>query len=446
MQGRQAGAMRRGAFFLAFMATPAAASDGFDLSGYQRSRLEFVSGDIRPGGSEQSALMLRTVIAARIGDGPVRLNAELWDARAYAIAPGTRLNTGEVNALEPSVLNIAVDLRGLSRRLGDGGRATLTTGRMLVNIGSRRIVAAEDYRNTILSSTGVRLDLGNRQWGGTLVWVMPQQRLPDDPARLRRAAIVLDRDNLDLTLWGGDIVRHLPGLDVEASLIHLSEHDQPALASRDRQLTTASLRVLKPRRVGRWDVELEGGWQWGAASRSTSASSARLPVAAWFAHADLGHSWAGPWQPRLSLLAELASGDRPGGTIRRFDPLFGIRQPDFAPGSLYAYMGRTNVMTVGVRAEIARPRGDAFISLKPMWAQSRSDQFSQSGARDPAGLSGRFAGWEIGSRVRHWLVKDRLRVEADGLMLLRRGLLRNAPGLPAGDHVAYGSLALQASF
>lgn len=424
---------------------PAAAA-GFDLSGYQRSRIEAVSGDVRPGNREQSALMMRTVIAARVGDGPVKLNAELWDARAFAIAPGTRLSTNDVNAVEPVVLNLTADLRALARRLGTGGRATLTAGRMIANVGSRRVVAAEDYRNSISASTGVRLDLGNRQWGSTLLWIMPQQRLPDDPERVRRNAVALDRENSEVTLWGADLVRHLDGLDIEASAFHFAEHDQPTLASRDRQLTTASLRLLKPRQAGGWDGELEAAWQWGAASRTTSPIAPRLPVAAWFVHADIGHSWAGPWAPRLALVADMVSGDRPGDTIRRFDPLFGIRQPDFAPGSLYAYLGRTNVVAVGLRGEVADRRSDAALSLKPMWAQSRTDKFSQSGVADPGGLSGRFAGWETSSRVRHWLIPQRLRLEVDGVLMLRRGLLRHAPGLPAGDHVAYGSLSLQANF
>jgi hypothetical protein len=37
-------------------------------------------------------------------------------------------------------------------------------------------------------------------------------------------------------------------------------------------------------------------------------------------------------------------------------------------------------------------------------------------------------------------------MEADAVLMARRGLLRNAPGLPAGDHVAYGSISLQANF
>ena len=438
--------MRAAALALLAVATPAAAGDWLDLSAYQRARLEAVSGDIRPGGTEQSALMLRTVVAARLGDGPVKLNTELWDVRAYAIAPGTRLNTNDVNALEPVVANISADLAGLAGQLGPGGRASLTIGRMIANVGSRRVVAAEDYRNTISASTGVRLDLANRQWAATLIWLMPDQRLPNDAARLRRNAVVLDRENADLVIWGGDLLRHLPGLDVEASLFHLAEHDQPSLASRDRQLTTASLRLLTPRHAGGWDGEVEAAWQWGAASRTTSPAAARLPVAAWFIHADLGHSWAGPWQPRLSFVADMVSGDRPGDTIRRFDPLFGIRQPDYAPGSLYAYIGRTNVMFAGIKGEVANSRSDANLSLKPMWAQSRTDQFSQSGARDPSGRSGRFAGWEVSSRVRHWLIPKRLRMEADAVLMARRGLLRNAPGLPAGDHVAYGSISLQANF
>jgi hypothetical protein len=438
--------MKATALALMLAATPAAANDWLDLSAYQRTRVEAVSGDIRPGGTEQSALMLRTVVAARLGDGPVKLNAELWDVRAYAIAPGTRLTTNDINALEPVVANLSADLRGLAGQLGPGGRANLTVGRMIANVGSRRVVAAEDYRNTISASTGVRLDLGNRQWAATLIWLMPDQRLPDDPALLRRNVVVLDRENTDLVLWGGDLLRHLRGFDVEASLFHLAEHDQPALASRDRQLTTASLRLFKPRRAGQWDGEVEAAWQWGAASRTTSPAATRLPVAAWFIHADLGHSWAGPWQPRLSFVADMVSGDRPGDTIRRFDPLFGIRQPDYAPGSLYAYIGRTNLIAAGIRGEIANRRSDASLSLKPMWAQSRTDQFSQSGARDPTGRSGRYAGWEAATRLRHWLIKDHLRAEVDGVLMRRDGLLKNAPGLPAGHRVAYGSLSLQANF
>lgn len=437
---------RAAALWGALLLSAPAAADVIDLSGYQRSRIEAVSGDIRPGNRAQSALMMRTVVAARVGDGPVRLNAELWDVRAYAVAPGTRLTTNDINTVEPIVANISADLRGLARALGPQGRATIMAGRMIANVGSRRVVAAEDYRNTISASTGLRLDLGNRDWAATLIWLLPQQRLPDDPARVRRNAVLLDRERWNFQLWGGDILRHLPGFDVQASAFHVSEHDAPGLATRDRELSIASLRLLKPRRSAGWDGELEGAAQWGEASRSVSPSSARLPVAAWFVHADLGHSWAGPWQPRLSVIADMISGDRPGDTIRRFDPLFGLRQTDFAPGSLYAYVGRTNLIAAGVRAEVANRHSDGFVSLKPMWAQSRSDGFSQSGVRDPAGLSGRFAGWEVSSRLRHWLIKDRLRAEADGVLMMRRGLLANAPGLPDGSHVAYGALSLQALF
>ncbi|MEI6485534.1 MAG: alginate export family protein [Sphingomonadales bacterium] len=438
--------MRWGAFLLLGLSAPAAAAGWFDLSGYQRSRVEALSGDIRPGGSEQSALMLRTVVAARVGDGPVRLNAELWDVRAYAIAPGTRLTTNEINTLEPVVANVSADLRELARQLGERGRATLTVGKMIVNVGSRRVVAAEDIRNTISSSTGARLDLGNRDWAATAIWVMPDQRLPDDPQRLRRGAVLLDRVRPNVQLFGGDMLRHLPGLDLEASAFRFVEHDRPDQPTRDRALNTLSLRLAAPHHAGQIDGEVEGGWQWGSASRSTAAAADRLPVSAWFLHGEIGHTGTGPWQPRLSLVVDAASGDRPGGTIRRFDPLFGIRQPDFAIGSLYSYTHRTNIIAPGIKGDFANRHSDGFLSVKPLWAQSRTDQFSQTGARDPAGLSGRFAGWEGATRLRHWLVKDRLRLQADGVLLLRRGLLRSAPGLPAGNHVAFGALALQASF
>jgi hypothetical protein len=75
-------------------------------------------------------------------------------------------------------------------------------------VGSRRLVAADDYRNTTNGYTGLRADLAWRAgWSATAIYTLPQQRRPDDRASLARNAVAPDREGFDLVLWGGMLAR-----------------------------------------------------------------------------------------------------------------------------------------------------------------------------------------------------------------------------------------------
>lgn len=56
-----------------------------------------------------------------------------------------------------------------------------------------------------------------------------------------------------------------------------------------------------------------------------------------------------------------------------------------------------------------------------------TDSFSATGIRDASGASGSFAGHQVEGRVRYWLVPDRLRAEINAALLVKRGLLLDAP-------------------
>ncbi|MFX6023328.1 alginate export family protein, partial [Acinetobacter baumannii] len=85
--------------------------------------------------------------------------------------------------------------------------------------------------------------------------------------------------------------------------------DTPTHPTRDRHLTSITLRWLAPTRPGKFDFEVEGLRQTGSISASLAASAARLPVEAWFGHAELGYQWRGGWQPHLVMEGDYASGD-----------------------------------------------------------------------------------------------------------------------------------------
>lgn len=422
--------------------------DGFHLSGSVRLRYEIIDGQARTGFDSHDTLAnIRTQILGEYRKGPVRVGVELFDSRVNGADPGTPVSTNEVNALEPVQAYVAADLGDV---LGHGTRLDVTAGRMMLNLGSRRLVAADDYRNTTNGYTGVRADLSAP--GGmkaTFIYTLPQMRRPDDPADIRDHKVKLDRESFDLVLWGGVLSRGdaLGPAMAELSYFHLRERDAPGRPTRDRSLDTFGGRVIAEPRPGKLDYEVEAFYQTGEISASLASMAATQPVRATFIHADIGYSFRGPWQPRLSLEFDRASGDRSGGRYGRFDTLYGMRRADLAPSGLYNALARTNIVTPGIRLEAApSKRLDWFATYRPMWLAAREDSFSSTGVRDASGRSGSFAGHQAEARLRYWLVPARLRFEYDGLLLAKGRFLRDAPNAPPHRWTRYHSFNLTASF
>jgi hypothetical protein len=422
--------------------------DGLSVSGSVRLRYETIEGQARAGfNSDDTLFNVRTQILAEYRGDDIRIGAELFDSRAYGADSGTPISTNEVNTFELVQAYVGGDI---AEPLGKGSKLTLTAGRMTLNLGSRRLVAADDYRNTTNGYTGVRADLSAQ--GGvraTLIYMLPQVRLPDDPQEIRDHRVRIDRESFDLVLWGGLVSKaKLVGPAMgEISYFHLGERDAPARPTRDRSLDTFGARIIADSGPGKLDYEAEAIYQTGEISTSLAATAARQTVSATFVHADLGYTFPSAWTPRLSLEFDRAGGDRPGGRYGRFDTLFGMRRAELAPSGLYNAVGRANIMTPGIRLE-ATPskRLDWFAVYRAMWLASDEDSFSTTGVHDATGRSGDFAGHQIEARLRYWVVPARLRFEANGLLLAKGRFLREAPNAPSGRSTRYASLNLTASF
>ena len=432
-------------FVLALCAPTAALAGPLDLSGSVRLRYEAITNQPRIGFNRSDDLIdLRATLAAHYDTGPVTLVAELWDSRVYADDPGTPVTTGEVNAVELVQAYATGDIG-----FGGNSRAMVQAGRFTLNIGSRRLVAADDYRNTTNGYTGIHASILAHGVTAELIYVLPQQRRPDDPAALRRNAIAIDHEGFDLVLWGGTAIkaRALGALAVEASFYHLGERDTPDRPTRNRSLDTYGGRFLREPSKGAPDVEIELLRQTGSLMTSTSPAAVRQSVAAWFVHVDAGYTFAASWQPRLSVEYDRASGDRAGGRYGRFDTLFGMRRADLAPAGLYNAIARTNVSMPGARIEVVpSKRVDAFASYHALWLAEATDAFASTGVRDASGAAGTFAGHQFDLRLRWWVRPATLRFEADGVMLTKGSFLREAPNAPGGGTTVYGSLNLTATF
>lgn len=422
--------------------------ENFDLSGSLRVRHELLDGQPRVGlRAEDEQLAVRTTLAAEYHRAGVRIGGEIYDSRVYLDRPGSSLSTAEVNALELVQAYAEIDLK---HALGVRNQIKLRAGRMMLNLGSRRLVAADDYRNTTNSYTGVRADFeAGDKTAATLIYTLPQFRLPDDLPSLRRAKVQWDRESFDLGLWGGIVSRPntIGDAMAELSFFRLQERDAPDRLTRDRNLHTVSARIIRNPKAAQWDVEVEAVYQTGSISASTAANAARLPVSAWFVHADAGYTFAGPAHLRVSLEYDYASGDGPGGRYGRFDTLFGMRRADLAPAGIYNAILRSNLSTPAVRIEAApTKRLDMFAVYRAMWLADRTDAFSSTGVRDASGQSGSFAGHQAEGRVRYWLVPGFLRAEIDALWLKKGRFLRTAPNAPRTGDTHYLASALTATF
>lgn len=420
--------------------------EGFDLHGSMRLRYETVSGQVRPGFNPSDELVdLRTIVTATYKSGPFRAGAEVYDSRAWLANAHTPVSTNEVNALEPVQAWVAVDI---AHPFGKGTTLALQGGRFQLNLGSRRLVAGDDYRGTTNGFTGLRADIGIKPIKATLIYVLPQQRRPDDLTSVLDNKAALDREGFDQVLWGG--TASWPGMVGKATgeigFFHFGERDTPGHPTRDRSLNNVDLRLLRNPARGSLDYEVEGIYQSGQTSTGLTAGAPQVGVSAWFTHASIGYTFASSWQPRLSADFDLATGDRAGGRYTRFDSLFGMRRADLGPVGLYNVVARTNVLTPGLRLEaVPDKRFDVMVDYRLLWLAQATDSFAGSGVIDSTGRSGRFAGQQIDARVRSWLVPQRLRFEADAVWLAKGRFLSTAPNAPASGNSKYLSLSLTAS-
>lgn len=419
-----------------------APGEGFHLSVASRVRYETIENTPRTLVSpSENWWSFRTNLAASWQSGPIRLAAELTDSRVYGEHPGSVLTSNDVNAFEPTQLYLSANL---GAALGRGSSVKLTAGRMALNLGSRRLIAADDYRNAANTYTGVRVDASAGRLAATAIYMLPLARLPDDPYGVSGNRVDLDKESLSTILWGG-LVHHASGPEV--SFYHFRERDWPGHATRDRDLNTAGLRFYRGPRAGHLDGEVEAMYQWGHESASILPTAARLEASATFVHAHVGYTLAHRWHPRVALEFDRASGDGPGATYGRFDTLYGMRRGDFAPAGLYAAVGRANIASPAVRVEAApSQQTDLSFTWRPMWLADWHDSFSNTSVRDSSGRSGDFAGHQFDLRLRAWLIPRHVRAEWDGLILAKGRFLTTAPNAPKDGDTGYTSLSVTVVF
>lgn len=419
---------------------PVQARDGLSLQGSIRARVETIDGQPRPGAPDRdTALLLRTTVMARYTRGAFEIGAELADSRSYFNASRATLTPSDVDTVEPIQAYLAWRVRPA---------ISIKAGIQTFDLGSRRLIARNLFRNTINSFTGVVADIGGADSAhATLFWLLPRQRLPDGAPGLADQAVVLDREHGAQQLFGGQAMIPLgPWGRAEGYAIRLAEHDSGRFQTRDRRLWTLGAHFVRSAAPARLDWDVEGAWQGGTARASASASDLiDRRVSAGFAQARLGYTLAAPGKPRLSISYDYASGETGAASLSRFDTLFGARAFDFGPTSLYGVVSRANLSSPSARIEAMPAHSwDVQFTLRGLWLASATDSFN--GVRDPSGAAGRHVGIQIDGRVRTHALNGHMRLTLGGAWLDAGRFLRDAPNAPGLGNTLYGYAETAFSF
>ena len=420
---------------LAAQAAPPRLASTLDLPSWlsfsleQRTRLEHLDDDPRaPTPSPRTAVSLRTLVAVELTPGPFRAALELADSRAWANDPAL-LNDRLVNPLEPLNARVGLALENLR----------LDLGRHTIDLGSRRLVARNDFRNTINAFTG--LDARYRADGHTVraFAVVPVVREPRAGPALIRNELVLDRENFDALLtglaWAAPPAR---AFTVDTAIVGYVERDG-AIASTDRRLVTASLRLQRPPRPNTLDVQLELFGQAGVVRATNApADTTDLVHLAASLHATLGYTFHAPLQPRLAALVDLATGDddHTDGRSTRFDPLFAARRFEFGPTGVWGLLSRSNLVSPGARLSI-QPAAtvDASVVWRPSWLWSARDVWAATGLRGTNAAP--FLGHHLEGRFR-WTPADSVFTFDTGLALWLAGPFAEATPIARAATSVYG--------
>lgn len=411
-----------------------------------RTRYESFDGPWRRGQTGgQDQVPLQTVLWLEAHQDGYRAGFELWDARQYGAKPDDTLNNTMVNVANFTQLYGAWSTRNL---LDSGLGFEAKVGRQTLELGSRRLVARNAYRNTVNSFTGLmmRLREGQGDWQVHAFAAQPVLRLPDQKEKLLHNDWAWNEEEQDMLFAGLFLeTRALPwDLNGELYFYYLNEvpgyvyedFDQSRLGR--RRLFTPGFRVFWPARKGEWDFEVESVAQTGT-SRETPWSSV-LSHEAFMQHLQVGYTFNLPWQPRLIAQYDYASGGLgdDGTTTRSFDSLYGARRFEYGPTGIWGPFNRNNINAPGMRLLLIPHRNlTSFVAYRAWWMADAKALWQPAGLIDPTGRAGDFMGHTVELSVR-WDPRYNLSLELGWNYLIKGGFARNAPEAPADhDNVNY---------
>ena len=389
----------------------------FTFSGTTRFRYENLNDQFRKNltGSDK-VLAIRNLLAGSWRGKNLGFTAELQDSRAYMDDRGTPLSKSVINTSELLQSYGSVFWNNTSSAWIEDSQ--LKFGRFTLDIGSRRFVERNGYRNTINAFQGFHwaTNFGNNS-SFDVFFTRPIKILPYDAANLDGNNYQYDRVSKTKEFWGAHLRNFniLGDIFLDLFTYGYKEKDTRSVATLDRDVYAPGFRLLKPKRPGMFDFELETAFRQGSQSKSLSKVAKKVRVRSHMIHFEAGFSFHSKWAHRLNVEFDLATGDdSESDTIERYDRFYGTRRGDLGNTSIHGPLTRSNVVVPGFRWSFDNGFTDGRIVLQKPNLESGTDRWFIAGYFDPKGMSGVDIGTTLDFRIRHWLDPNRIRVELGG--------------------------------
>lgn len=367
----------------------------FSHEGSFRLRYETIDSPISAGRSGNDHLISsRFLLHSRWQQQTWFAGAELQDARAWLSQDQTPLGTDDVNALEP--------LQWYAGLQGDTWQATL--GRQTIDLGSRRLIARNGYRNTINAFDGVVVNKQINDWNSTWLAVKPVRREPFDRDGLEQNRQELDQTEHKRRFSGVFFRRQKAQQNLEAYVFHFNDE-----IGRKERRTTVGGRLHLPQLAGSdWSYGLELMQQFG----KSNSGGVEQDISARYINTYLAYDFDDAWQSNLQLTIDYGSGeDADPSQISSFRTAYGARRGDFGATGLYGAIGYRNIQSPELRWRIKpSDKISAFVGYRGFWVDSRDDSVSRTGLHDQTTGGSRFVGSQLESRLRYQWFKN-LRIE-----------------------------------
>jgi hypothetical protein len=311
--------------------------------------------------------------------------------------------------------------------------------------------------NVLLNFTGAYWQSSNARGDAwNVVAVVPVGRLPQDRSSLEKNEMQADREEWSRLLLGvhyrranllGDL---LPETSGELFVFRLKEHDTARTNTPNRDYFQPGFRLFRPPQKSQWDFELDTSWRTGTRRASAAPTDTiDLKVRAFAAHAHIGYTFDAPWEPRVGIDWDFASGDRNPNDLNfdQAERLFGGRRTDLGNTGIHGPLTPANINAPGGRIELKpNARTDMRLAFKVAHLDEARDAWVVARVQDRTGQSGTFIGTTIDGRARYWLQPNKLRLEVGASALIPGRFARTAPNASRQGTTHYGYLAITRMF
>ena len=310
-----------------------------------RVRYEYVNNQLPASNAADDAVVTRISTHAAYQYGPLQFEAELMDSRIFKQGQYTPVGTDDSNALEP--VQLAASWRGV---VDDENLETiaLKAGRFTMDVGSRRLIARNRFRNTLNTFGGVKIDAFLSNLSITAFYTLPVTRKPTLDIHQSINDRELDSSSSDVRFYGIHASLKTSVGDVE----FYGLQDQYSLKRTQRQTFGNLANIKLSQQLGiNYEVALQRG------------DYRSQPISANFFHIALSSRFN---RANVSVFYDFASGDDTStDSFEGFSTLFGARRFEYGPTGIFGLFARSNMASMGVSSDIQlNERNHLFMQVR----------------------------------------------------------------------------------